>query len=119
MVLTRYQQEYITGKESIILNLAKEIKLAPCLVAKMILECHVLMSTFKGIGSEHHQKSYRSFREFSCELSLDVSDSILKNEVNKLMRHTCAIEDPCLRREVEECIQCDDIYSPLIDRVRK
>lgn len=56
---------------------------------------------------------------FDDQTFLDISDVLLKNEVNKLMRNTHLIEDPRLRVEIEECIECDDMYSPLVDRVRR
>lgn len=42
----------------------------------------------------------------------------LKSEVNKRIREPLLIEDERLRREVMQCVLCDDNYSPLIERIR-
>jgi hypothetical protein len=41
-----------------------------------------------------------------------------KLEVNSRIRDPSLIEDERLRKEVMNCISCDDNYSPLVEKIR-
>jgi len=43
----------------------------------------------------------------------------MKMEVNKRIKVPSLIEDTRLRKEVEQCVVCDDNYSPLVEKIRR
>lgn len=90
-VMAKYYNRYIGGEG--IVDISKSISLSPCLLARLILHCH-LLSTVK----EEHK---------------------IKAEVSKFIKEPSLLSDERLCKEVQECVECDDNYSPLVDKIRR
>lgn len=79
----------------IILRLAEHFDIAPCLIAKLILQ--------------------RYFEE--CDPSSDESNTI--QSINLYMRDTTLIPDMDLSYEIFLCTLYDDLYSPLVETIKQ
>lgn len=51
--------------------------------------------------------------------SQDSDAQVTKTDVGKLMKHPELITDARLRDQVTKCIECDDSYSPLVEKIRR
>ncbi|XP_078671879.1 CDAN1-interacting nuclease 1-like isoform X1 [Branchiostoma floridae x Branchiostoma belcheri] len=78
---------------TVLLRIAKEVDLAPSLLAKIILERHLALQAAE---SEPPARSY----------------------VNQLLKDPCQIPDPVLANEVQQCILNDCVYGPVVDSIR-
>ncbi|XP_078591288.1 CDAN1-interacting nuclease 1-like isoform X2 [Branchiostoma floridae x Branchiostoma japonicum] len=78
---------------TVLLRIAKEVDLAPSLLAKIILEHHLALQSAE---SEPPSRSY----------------------VNQLLKDPCQISDPVLANEVQQCILNDCVYGPVVDSIR-
>jgi len=76
-------------------DIAEAINIAPCLLARLIIQCHLGL------------------------LGMQEANSNVKSEVSKRIKDPSLIEDERLKNEVEKCIACDDNYSPLVEKIRR
>jgi len=90
-VMTRYFQMYQEG--SSIVDIATQADLSPCLMARLILESYFLSS--------------------------DIEKHKIKSQISHIMKDPSLLEDERLRKELELCIERDDNYSPLIDKLKR
>lgn len=90
-VMAKYYQRYMQGER--IVDISKQINLSPCLLARLILHCYLLPTV---------TEEYK-----------------IKAEVSKYIKDPTLIAEDRLYSELQACIVCDDIYSPLVDRIRR
>jgi len=89
-VMSKYFERYTHGES--ILKISEQVSVSPCLLARIILQCY---------------------------LSPTVSEERMKSEVSKRIKDPSLIEDERLRKEVVLCIEKDDNYSPLVEKIRR
>jgi len=90
-VMATYYQRYMQGER--IVDISKQIKLSPCLLARLILHCYLLPTA---------KEEYK-----------------IKAEVSKYIKDPALLAEDRLCSEVQECIANDDNYSPLVDKIRR
>jgi len=91
--MAKYYERYMKGDS--VVDIAEDINLAPCLLARLILQCHLMGS------------------------SSSPGPSNIKTQANKRIKDPSLINDERLKREVKDCIQFDDNYSPLVEKIRR
>jgi len=91
--MARYYEQYCKGCS--ILALADRNRIAPCLLARIVLQCHL------GFQMQHQKRAPS------------------KAEISRCLRDTSLIQDERLRKEVAECVLKDTNYSPLVEKIRR
>lgn len=90
-----YKQAIANGEEpGIIINIARKVNIAPCLIAKLILKC---------IDSNDNP-----------DQQTDTSNT----KINKLLKDTNLITDQKLAHEIFLCTLYDDQYSPIVEAMK-
>eukprot|EP00026_Physarum_polycephalum_P003122 Phypoly_transcript_03131.p1 GENE.Phypoly_transcript_03131~~Phypoly_transcript_03131.p1 ORF type:complete len:271 (-),score=29.55 Phypoly_transcript_03131:1556-2368(-) len=89
-VMTKYFERYSQGEH--MLKISEQISVAPCLLARIILQCY---------------------------LQPYVSEERMKSEVSKRIKDPSLIDDERMRKEVKACIEKDDNYSPFVEKIRR
>jgi hypothetical protein len=81
-----------------LLELAEQRDVAPCVLARLVLEVHVEQAQPSQIYSHLHIGA--------------------KQLVTQMLRNTALIADASLRTQVDDCVRFDDNYSPLVEKLR-
>ncbi len=78
-----------------LLELAESLSVAPCVLARLVLEVHVEL---------HSDTLY--------------ANQVASKLVTLMLRQPLTIRHERLRAQVEECVRFDDNYSPLVEKLR-
>ena len=113
---------------SILLRIAEQVNIAPCLLARHILRIHfvedhrrtrprarILHRHGSGSGRDPRRRSVWSpctVRVLPPRRAAEWPEATVKAEVNGAMKSPHTIADAVLRDEVQQCIDGDDSYSP-------
>eukprot|EP01135_Chromosphaera_perkinsii_P006393 Nk52_evm122s485 gene=Nk52_evmTU122s485 len=120
-----------TRWEPVIVQLAEEGNLAPCLLARMILEVYFFCASAvaaAGNGGKSwtplNQLDVRAMDREAVLAQLDKYGSVpskgFKSEIGNCLKDPSRLSgDLRLRWELEQCILFDDNYSPLVEKVRQ
>lgn len=96
----RYNELVAEQQQHALLTVAKEIGLSPALLARMILDRYLSLST--------------------TDKDTDVPDNAAARRqlLSELLRDVSLIKDPVLAANIEECHLVDDVYGPLVDNIK-
>lgn len=78
-----------------LLELAESLSVAPCVLARLVLEVHVEL---------HAHTLY--------------ANQVASKLVTQMLRQPATIQHAALRAQVDECVRFDDNYSPLVEKLR-
>jgi hypothetical protein len=114
---------YASGES--LLDIAEDINLAPCLLARLILQCYL---EYLRLDASTEQPEYK--KDESEVDALAVGDGLFEeykrpmhkpnmaSQITALIRNPDSIDDARLRYEIRSCVLSDDNYSPLVERIR-
>lgn len=95
----RIYQKYVDALKErsgdhILLKISDEIGLSPSILGRMVLEFHLLHTTYAGEAT------------------------VPKPVISNMLKDTALIEDPVLAHEIQACVLADDVYGPLVDTIK-
>jgi CDAN1-interacting nuclease 1 len=91
----REYHDLATGGSEL-LELAERNEIAPCVLARLVLEVHVELN---------HRTLY-------------AQQQVASKLVTQMLRQPALIHDASLRAQVDDCVRFDDNYSPLVEKLR-
>ncbi|KAI0210564.1 CDAN1-interacting nuclease 1 [Lamellibrachia satsuma] len=91
---TRFYTQTRNGHKDVLLQMADEVDLSPALLARLILEHHLILADPHG-------------------------EPPARNVLTQQLKDTTLIDDPLLANEVHMCVVTDDIYGPLVDTIKQ
>ncbi|XP_025104409.1 uncharacterized protein C15orf41 homolog isoform X3 [Pomacea canaliculata] len=96
-----YEQFCAKAKKDkhIIISMANKMDLSPCMLARIILEQHLLHSGSLSASGDGMQHSSRN--------------------ISSLLRNPHEIPDPDLAVEIQECVVADEHYGPIVDSIKR
>ena len=98
------------------LRISEQINVAPCLLARIVLQCY--LQPTGTLPSPPPFPLLLPSLLFSPS-NLVVSEERMKSEVSKRIKDPSLIDDERMRKEVTACIDKDDNYSPLVEKIRR
>lgn len=90
---SRFYTQARNGCKYVLLQMADEVDLSPALLARLVLEHHLILSDPNG-------------------------EPPARNVLTQLLKDTTLIDDPVLANEVHICVVTDDVYGPLVDTIK-
>eukprot|EP01134_Creolimax_fragrantissima_P003457 CFRG3457T1 len=96
MYLNEYESRRNETEESVFLYISEKYSIAPILLARILL--------------------HELFRKENGSIQ---GEAELNNRITQSIRTPSSISDPRLSHEIAQCVAFDDIYSPLVQKVRQ
>lgn len=97
--------------------MSESINLAPCLLARIILEQYVAGEHL--LGAKAKKTKQRTTNEQQRAANDELYGANKKKIVSQMLHDPSLIRDARLRAQVEDCVNFDDNYSPLVDKIRQ